>query len=257
MKRYKALVVIIMGPPGAGKGTQAELLTKTKNLVHFDTGRYLEELLYNPQLKKNKIIFSPRKNNFVFCENKIIREQRKLFESGELVTPSWLLGQMTRKVKGFARADLGIVISGSPRTFYEAFGDKSHKGLMKTLEQVYGKKNIFIFVIKISENQSIKRNSARLICSVCERPILSISSKFKVQSSKLVRCPFCAGKLYKRILDKPEIIKKRLAEYKTQTLPVIKALKNKNYQYLEIDGNALPFKINKQIDDSIEDNKRH
>jgi len=241
MKRYKALVVIIMGPPGAGKGTQAELLTKTKNLVHFDTGRYLEELLYNPRLKKDKVI----------------REQRKLFESGKLVTPSWLLGRMIRKVKGFAKADLGIAISGSPRSIYEAFGDKSRKGLMKALEQSYGKKNIFIFVIKISENQSIKRNSARLICSVCERPILSISSKFKVQSSKLVRCPFCAGKLYKRILDKPDIIKKRLAEYKTQTLPVIKALKNKNYQYLEIDGNALPFKINKQIDDSIEDNKRH
>ena len=254
MKRYKALVVIIMGPPGAGKGTQAELLTKTKNLVHFDTGRYLEELLYNPRLKKDKVIFSPRKNNFVFCENKIIREQRKLFESGKLVTPSWLLGRMIRKVKGFAKADLGIAISGSPRSIYEAFGDKSRKGLMKALEQSYGKKNIFIFVIKISENQSIKRNSARLICSVCERPLLKIEN-YKLKIGK--RCPFCAGKLYKRILDKPEIIKKRLAEYKTQTLPVIKALKNKNYQYLEIDGNALPFKINKQINDSIEDSKRH
>ena len=238
LKNLNKNVVIIMGPPGAGKGTQAELLVKTKNLVHFDTGRYLEELLYNSQFKKNKII----------------REQRELFESGKLVTPSWLLGQVTRKVKSFAKANLGIVISGSPRTLYEAFGDKSHKGLMKVLEQSYGKKNIFIFVIKVPENQSIKRNSGRLICSVCKTPLLGVGN-WKLEVKK--RCPFCAGKLYKRVLDKPEIIKKRLIEYKTQTLPVIKVLKSKNYQYFEINGNPLPFKINKKINDSLENKKRH
>jgi adenylate kinase len=232
LNKSNTIVVIIMGPPGAGKGTQAELLVKSRNLIHFDTGRYLEELLYNPAFKNNEII----------------QKQREFFESGKLVTPSWLLGQISQRVKVFAKADLGIVVSGSPRTLYEAFGDRNHQGLMDVLEKLYGKKNIFIFRLKISDQESIKRNSQRLICTSCGLPLLKIGNcKLKINQN----CPFCGGKLYRRVLDKPEIIKKRLLEYRIQTLPVIEALKKRKYQYFEVDGKPLPFKIHKRINDSI------
>ncbi|MFA5386659.1 MAG: nucleoside monophosphate kinase [Candidatus Paceibacterota bacterium] len=228
MKKSSKAAVLIFGQPGAGKGTQAELLAKRMGFVHFDTGRYFEQIVFDPRLQKDSVI----------------KEQRRLFETGKLWTPSWVLSQITEKVKDFSRAGLSIVFSGSPRTLYEAFGDKKKLGLMKILEKLYGKKNVSLFFLKVSADTSIRRNSHRLICSVCKGILLNIKPTPKI-------CPFCGGKLLKRVLDKPEIIKKRLEEFKKLTEPVFSAMKRRGYKIIEVDGNALPFKINKRINDSI------
>ena len=227
MKKSKK-AVLIFGQPGSGKGTQAELLAKKMGFIHFDTGRYFEQVIFDPQLQKNPVI----------------KQQRHLFETGKLWTPSWVLSQITEKVKDFSNTGLNIVFSGSPRTLYEALGDKKHIGLIQLLEKFYGKKNIFFYFLKISETTSIKRNSHRLICSVCKGILLNIKPIPKT-------CPFCGGKLLKRVLDKPEIIKKRLEEFKKLTEPVFSAMKKRGYKIIEVDGNALPFSINKRINDSI------
>ena len=220
------IAIIIIGPPGSGKGTQAELLAKNSGLIHLDTGVYLEQVVYNSQFKNNK---------------KIQRE-RKLFETGKLLTPSWVLEIVSQKIKELAKAKVGVVLSGSPRTLYEVIGDKNHLGVIKILEINYGKKNIFIFELKIPSIVSIKRNSGRLLCSVCGIPILSQASK---NSSK--NCPFCGGKLRKRVLDKPEIIKIRLKEYESRTKPIIEELKKRNYKIAAINGTPLPYKVHKKI----------
>ena len=54
--------VIIYGPPGSGKGTQAELLAKKFGFIHFDTGRYFEALLHSPETQKNPVLRRERKN---------------------------------------------------------------------------------------------------------------------------------------------------------------------------------------------------
>src|SRR4030042_4476970 len=98
--------IMIMGPQGSGKGTQAELIAKKVNLVHFDTGQYLRAILYDSASKNDKII----------------QREHKLNEAGILNTPSWVLKIMIQAVKKIAVLKKGIVFSGSPRTFYEAFG---------------------------------------------------------------------------------------------------------------------------------------
>lgn len=217
-----------MGPPGSGKGTQAKLISEKLGFVHFDTGQHFESVLYNPDFKNNKEI----------------QRERKLFEDGILLTPSWAAKMIIKRVKELADLKMSIVFSGSPRTTYEAFGDKKIEGLLKILERYYGKKNINVFKINVPANASIKRNSSRLICSVCGTPIIGQMSGVKC---KILSCSFCGGKLRKRTLDKPEVIKKRLVEYEERTGPVIKGMKKMGYRIVEVDGTPAPYKIHEKI----------
>ncbi len=215
------------GPPGSGKGTQAKLLADKLGLIHFDTGRYIEQVVHNPVNKKDKII----------------QRERKLFDSGILCSPSWVLKIVSEKTRKLAEAGFGVVFSGSPRTLYESFGDKNQKGLIDILEKHYGKKNIFIFNVDISEKNSIKRNGNRLICSVCG---IQLMAAFK-DVAKLKICPFCGGKLYRRTLDNPETIKIRLKEYHGRTLPIANELKRRGYKIIRVNGEPMTEKVFQSI----------
>lgn len=226
-------VVAIFGPPGSGKGTQATLTAEKYNLFNLDTGKFLEKLLFDPK-------------NF---KNKEIQRERKNYESGILLTPEFVLKFISKKINELAREGEGIVFSGSPRTYFEAFGDRKNIGVVNILDKLYGKKNIFYFILDVSDNDSIKRNSARTICSVCGGQLLSIlKMKFNV-------CPFCGGGLRKRKDDNPEIIKKRLVEFRERTMPVINELIKRGYKVNKIDGTVMPYKvfelISKRLNDSF------
>jgi adenylate kinase len=221
------IAIIMYGPPGSGKGTQAKLLADKFGLIHFDTGKYIEQVVHDPANRKDKII----------------QRERKLFDSGILCTPDWVLKIVGEKTEKLAEAGFGVVFSGSPRTFYEAFGDKKQEGLIDVLEKHYGKKNIFIFNVDISAQNSIKRNGNRLLCSVCGTQLMAT---FK-DVAKLKTCPFCGGKLYRRTLDKPETIKIRLKEYRERTLPIAAELKKRGYKIIRINGEPTPEKIHKKI----------
>jgi len=132
--------VIIYGPPGSGKGTQAELLAKKYNFVHFDTGKYIEATVHDPKLQKNAVI----------------RRERKLFDAGKLNSPPWVLGLVKKAATRIARAGSSIVFSGSPRTLYEALGDKSRTGLFTILDKLYGKKNITILKLTVRPQSAAK-----------------------------------------------------------------------------------------------------
>ena len=218
--------VIIYGPPGAGKGTQANLLSWKRGFIHFDTGRYLEQVVHNPENQKD-----PK-----------IKEQAKLFDSGILLDPVWVLNVVKEKTKDISGAGFDIVYSGSPRTLYEAFGDKKTEGLISVLEKEYGKKNIHVFLLKVRSESSIFRNSHRKVCSVCDTPIL-----YGEETHKHRNCPLCGGKLRTRTLDKPEIIKIRLKEYENRTKPIAAELKRRGYKIVEINGEPAPDKVHSAI----------
>ncbi|OGM91370.1 hypothetical protein A2999_02695 [Candidatus Wolfebacteria bacterium RIFCSPLOWO2_01_FULL_38_11] len=230
MRQFGNLAIIIFGPPGSGKGTQAQLLADKLDYVHFDTGRYIRELLYNPKFNKNKTI----------------KKERQLNKSGKLNTTPWVLKIVDKKIDEINRLKKGIILSGSPRTILEAFGNNKNRGIMKVLEKDYGKKNIFIFVLNIPEKESIKRNSHRLICSVCRSPILGIIKRCNIKI-----CPFCGGKLESRFDDKKEIVVQRMKEYRRQTYPIIKELKKRKFKIININAAAMPYKIYSQISKKI------
>ena len=234
------IAIIIYGPPGAGKGTQAQLLAEKFDLIHFDSGKYLRELLYNP---KNK-------------NNKIIQKEKKLNEAGKLNTPSWVLKIVSGKVKEIAGLlHKGVVLSGSLRTIFEALGNlpagqagDKNIGLMEILEKMYSKKNIYVFKINVSENQTIERNTHRLICSVCGTPILDMSIILpKCKNTDISQCPFCGGKFKHRFDDNKKVIITRLKEYSERTAPIVNELKKRKYKVIEIDGSPMPYKIHEKI----------
>lgn len=225
-------VIFVMGPPGSGKGTQAELISKKFNFFHFDTGRILENIWHDPKRQNDPII----------------RRERNLFDTGKLNTPSVVLRFIKEKVRELAKLQENLVFSGSPRTFFEAFGDSKNLGLCHVVEKLYGKKNILVFFLVVDFKKAIDRNVGRLICSVCGMQVLSV---LKV---KYKGCPFCGGKLRKRTLDKPDVMKVRLEEFSSRTKPILEELKKRHYKIYDINANLLPYKVFEQINKIINDN---
>ncbi|MDP1760114.1 MAG: nucleoside monophosphate kinase [Candidatus Woesebacteria bacterium] len=223
-------VILIYGAPGAGKGTQADLLSKKMGFYHFDTGKYIEQTINDPDNSKNKKF----------------QKEKEIFDSGKLNTPSWVLKDVVIKnTKKFARAGIRIVFSGSPRTLFEAFGDDENKGLIEILEKLYGRENLGILYIDIKPESSIFRNSNRLVCSVCATPVL-----FQ-EGSGITVCPICSAPLKKRVFDNPEKLKVRLEEYKNRTYPILEELKKRGYKIDTIDGEPAPFKVFEEVKNKI------
>jgi len=220
-----AKVIILYGPPGSGKGTLANLLSRNFNFVNFDTGQHLRELLYNPK----------------FFGDKTIKKERLLNQSGKLNTPSFVLGLVSKAAKKIAAVGGSIIFTGSPRTALEAFGDKTHKGLIEILLKLYGRKNIFIFELKVSRKTSIKRNSHREICSICGQPSLFL------YTGKTPCCAVCAGPFKKRKDDNPKVFETRLTEYQNRTRPIFKILEKRGYRIFQINGELAPYKDYRQI----------
>lgn len=220
---------MVYGQPGAGKGTQAYLIESVKGLHHFDTGKYLEQVVRDPDNAKNKIV----------------QRERRLFDSGILCTPSWVLNIVKKKALDFAKAGQGLVFSGSPRTIFEAFGDAKNQGLIPILEKAFGKKNLLVFYLKVSPKTSIWRNSHRLVCSLCGAPAL-------YRAGRLEHCAFCGAPLRRRTLDKPEVIKVRIKEYRERTQPILNRLKKMGYKINLINGEPAPYKVFKNISKNLE-----
>lgn len=215
--------MIIYGPPGSGKGTQADLLAHKGVGIHFDTGKYIRTLLLSPEARKSKTL----------------RREKKLSEKGILCTPSWVLGIVTRAARAIEGSGNGIVFSGSPRTMYEAFDGPSGKGLLKELSKAYGKKNVVIVELSVKDGTSMKRNVARYVCSICNLPRLA--------GAKVNRCSFCAGPFKKRKDDNAKVMKVRLKEYRERTQPIIARAKKEGYRVARVNGEKLPYRIHLTI----------
>ncbi|HEY4499744.1 MAG TPA: nucleoside monophosphate kinase [Candidatus Paceibacterota bacterium] len=217
-------VAIIYGPPGAGKGTQANLLASALGFIHFDTGKYLEQLVNDPALQNDPIIQREKAN----------------FNAGVLCTPEWVLEIVRKKVNHLSNAGFSLAFSGSPRTMFEAFGDEKNESLLSVFEKEFGKENIFVFLLQVKSETSILRNSRRLICSVCGTVLLTNSYSGQT-------CPLCDASLRRRSLDVPEVIRVRLKEYAERTEPIIQNMRERGYSIHEIDGEPAPFQVFEEI----------
>lgn len=192
-------VIILLGSPGSGKGTQAGLTAKKFGLAHLETSDILEERFR--QVPKTREV----------------KEAERLYKSGKLVTPSLVVKWINREIEKLHHKKRGIVFDGSPRTLFEA------KKLFPILVNKYGIKNIKVIYIDVGSKECIWRNTRRKICAKCDKPI-----PYTKQTKNLKTCSECGGKLIMRKIDKPEIIKKRLKVFKKETYPVIKFFKNKS-----------------------------
>jgi len=219
--------IIIFGPPGSGKSTQAEILADKYNLVHFNTGKVIENYLF----KKGK-------------KDKESRKQKELFKKGKLCSSAWVVKIVKKEIEKIYRKKKGIVFSGSPRTIYEA------KKIVPLLEKLYGKNNLYVFQLKVPKKICIFRNTHRKICQQCGLTLI-----YNQETEKLKNCPRCGGLLKERVLDTKKTMLVRLKTYEKETKPVLDYLSSRKIKIYPIDGTPLPYKITENISQKIENDK--
>lgn len=218
MKSFKRLkVVILLGQPGSGKGTQAELISEKLNLYYIETSKIIEAN-----------VMTSKPGDFVKIGGKKypLLKERTLWKTGKLCTPEVVSFWVKNKIKELSKEGRGLIFAGSPRTLYEG------KQVMPLLKKIYGPKNIKIFLLDVSPEATILRNSQRKICELMRHPILADK-----ETENLTKCPLDGSRLLKRTgLDDPEVIKVRLKEYKERTEPVIDYIKTQGLKVIKIDG---------------------
>ncbi|MEK7124111.1 MAG: nucleoside monophosphate kinase [Patescibacteria group bacterium] len=225
-------VIILFGPPGAGKGTQSELLSEALGYYHLESSKVLERCFKKESLDK---VFTVEGKDYK------VGDEIENWKKGILTSPPFITGLMTEEIQKLHKDGESFIMSGSPRTLYEAQKE------MPVLSELYGKENIKITMIEISAEVTIFRNTHRKICELMRHSIL-----FNKETEKLTLCPLDGSKLMKRKdLDDPETIKTRLVQYKERTLPLFEYFEKNGYNVAKIDGEKSVAEVHQEIISSI------
>ncbi|MDN3515068.1 MAG: adenylate kinase [Candidatus Brocadia sp.] len=216
--------IVFLGPPGAGKGTQAETISKEKNLSHISSGNLLREAVETG------------------TETGI--KARDYIEKGLLVPDQIVVDIIKERILKDDCKD-GFILDGFPRTLSQA------KVLDEMLKKL-GNKLDLVFYFAVSKESVVLRLSGRRICSICGA---NYHVKY-VPSSKDGICDKCGGKLYQRADDKLETVLERMRVYHEQTEDLIEYYR-KNDILKEIVSDANIETITKNILDIIKSNLKY
>lgn len=227
LKTKDRLVAILLGPPGAGKGTQAILLADKLGLYYFETSKIIEE-----NIKEAK------EGDFVEVEGKKfpLLKEKENWEKGDISSPPLVVFWIKNKIERLATLGENLVMAGSPRSLYEG------KELLPLFKKLYGPENIKVILMELSVKESIFRNSHRRICALMRHPIL-----YNEETKNLKNCPLDGSKLMKRALDKPEIIEKRFRVYQKKTLPLVDFFEKEGLKVKKVNGEQSVAKVFKDI----------
>ena len=214
--------IVLLGAPGAGKGTQAQKLVEEFGVAHISTGDLLRAA--------------------VKAGTKLGVKAKSYMDNGQLVPDAVTVGIVKERL---AKDDCkkGFILDGFPRTTSQAV---SLDAILRDL----GIKLDGVINIAVPDEELIKRTTGRQICRSCGA---TYHVTFKPSKVKNV-CDKCGGELYQRDDDKVETVKKRLSVYAAQTKPLIDYYKNSNL-YIEIDGKQSMEDVYKDIVASLEKSK--
>jgi adenylate kinase len=179
------MIIVLLGPPGAGKGTQADKLAARLGIPKIATGDVLRAALRDGTQRG--------------------REAKAFMERGDLVPDSVILG-ILQDVMTSAATKHGAILDGAVRTVPQA------EGLGIMLAEI-GRKVDKVLLFDVDDDELVKRLSTRTVCQGCQTPYMG-----REPGSE---CEKCGGKLVRRKDDEPEAIRNRLEVYRTQTEPVI------------------------------------
>ena len=198
--------IILLGPPGAGKGTQAQILMDLKKIPKLSTGDMLREA--------------------VSAGTEIGKQADKVMKAGQLVSDEIMVELILDRI---SKPDCknGFILDGFPRTIAQAtFLDKVLPNLSKKIDRV--------IEIKVEDSILIDRIAGRYTCSKCGH---GYNKKFK-PTKKAGVCDECGSEEFTyRKDDNPETVAKRLETYHAQTAPLLPYYKNKGI-LVTIDGMA-------------------
>lgn len=212
--------IILLGPPGSGKGTQAQFLREHYGLMHLSTGDMLR--------------------HEVECETPLGQQVKNLMDSGQLV-PDGLVIEMLSQYFDLPEYSVGIILDGFPRTTPQAIA----------LDEMLERKGLdidHVLEIQIDENLLVKRISGRFICVDCGA---AYNEYFKIPVESGI-CDICGGRDFKRrVDDDTDKLRMRLRLYREQTHPIVPYYLGKGV-LKTVDGAQDVEKVSKDISLIIE-----
>jgi len=190
------VILVFLGPPGAGKGTQAKLLSQRMGFLHLSTGDLLREAVKN--------------------QTPLGKKAKEYMDRGELV-PDELIVQL---IEESMPKDGNVILDGFPRTVNQALA-------LEEMLKGKGEKISKVLFFDVPDEVIIDRLSGRRVCSKCGAVYHVKYNPPKVEEM----CDLCGGSLVQRDDDKEDVVKKRLEVYRKQTQPLIEFYQDRSIIY--------------------------
>ncbi len=211
-----ALNLVMFGPPGAGKGTQARRLADEREIPQISTGDILREA--------------------VQARTKLGLQAKAVMDAGELVSDEIVVGIARERL---ARDDAaqGFILDGFPRTVAQA-------SALDTM--LNGRDPLVIMELAVPDETLVRRLSRRRVCSDC-----GVVGTPQSDGSGSVRCTACGGPLVQRSDDREEVVRERLRVYREQTSPLVEFYGHRP-TYHSVDGDRAPEVVAKAIGDAVD-----
>jgi len=190
------VILVFLGPPGAGKGTQAKLLSQRMGFLHLSTGDLLREAVKN--------------------QTPLGRKAKEYMDRGELV-PDELIVQLIEET---LPKDGNVILDGFPRTVNQALA-------LEEMLKVKGEKISKVLFFDVPDEVIVDRLSGRRVCSKCGAVYHVKYNPPKVEGV----CDLCGGTLVQRDDDKEEVVRKRLEVYRKQTQPLVEFYQERGIIY--------------------------
>ncbi len=210
--------LIFLGAPGAGKGTQAAVISKELGIEHVASG----DLFRKAQARGDELG----------------RQVKSYMEKGLLVPDETTIRTIQAHMDRYS-PEQGFLLDGFPRTLEQATA-------LDNMLSLQHKAIDWAVYIEVELEKLTARLNGRLTCSQCQAPYHQVSSPPQVEG----RCDKCGGELYQRADDAPETVSKRLKVYFEQTSPLIAYYRNEG-KLLEVNGAQAIEKVAEDITASL------
>jgi len=211
------MIAVLLGPPGAGKGTQGELLAARLGVPKVATGDVLRAAVRDG------------------TEQGLAA--KAFMDRGDLVPDAVILGIM-KEVLASPDAAKGAILDGVVRTVPQA------EGLTMMLAELGRKVDKFL-LFDVAENELVMRLGGRTVCEKCQTPYRGLEPG--------TDCEKCGGTLVRRKDDEPESIRNRLRVYEAQTEPVIEWAEKKKMTVVKIDATGAVEEITERAMKALEE----
>lgn len=207
--------IILLGPPGAGKGTQAQRLMQQRGMLQLSTGDMLREAVAN--------------------DTPVGREAKAVMDAGGLVSDAIVSALIAERLD--SAGDAGVIFDGFPRTHDQAVA-------LAVLLDERGRKIDYVIELAVDEEQLVERITGRFSCARCGTGYHDIFKRPKVEGV----CDVCGSTEFKRRPDdNEETVRRRLAEYCAKTAPILPYYKERGLVRC-VDGMGSVDEVAAQID---------
>ncbi len=214
--------IILFGPPGSGKGTQAKLLSSHYGVPHISTGDLLRAA--------------------VGKGTPLGLKAKHYLDKGELVPDDIMIG-LIREVLESPVAEKGFILDGFPRTVAQAIAlDTMFDDMKISLDRVIS--------LRVEHPEVIRRLTSRRVCRQCGH----ILNSSQLEDENIGRCPKCGGELYQRSDDTPETAQHRLDVYLRDTKP-LKDFYRDSDRFTQIDGMKSIEEVQRLIEEIVHEQK--